>query len=113
MFKFVYLSVSLAAFVSFTSSATAEATLLSEMDRETEVYIQRGNQGRDVDCYFWLLDDLRPDIAGDHVIYVSFDDPEIDGIGVSLAETDVFYTCEKGQLRSWEMGEYVVVREFE
>jgi hypothetical protein len=37
-------------------------------------------------------------------IYVTFDDPQIDGIGIGLAETHENDTCEGGEMRAWEPG---------
>lgn len=93
--------------------AQAETIQLSRIDSETATYIQRGNQGNNVECYWFILDRLEKRGIHEKDIYVTFDDPDTDGIGIGLADTDESYSCENGELRAWsEEGKYVVERRF-
>ncbi|MQV32030.1 hypothetical protein GHK47_02705 [Sinorhizobium meliloti] len=93
--------------------AHAETIQLSRMDSETATYIQRGNQGNNVECYWFILDRLEKRGIPKKDIYVTFDDPDTDGIGIGLADTDANYSCEHGELRVWsEEGKYVIERKF-
>lgn len=86
---------------------------LSKIGDETADYIQRGNNGNDVECYWFMLDRLEKRGIPDEDIYVTFDDQKMDGIGIGFADTDESYTCENGELRAWsEEGKYVVERSF-
>lgn len=83
------------------------------MDSETATYIQSGNQGNNVECYWFMLDRLEKRGIPETEIYVTFDDPGLDGIGIGFADTDENYSCEKGELRVWsEEGQFVVERRF-
>lgn len=93
--------------------AFAETIQLSRMSRATAAYIQRGNFGNNVECYWFMLDRLEKRGVPETEIYVTFDDPETNGIGIGLADTDESYSCENGELRAWdEEGKYVVERKF-
>lgn len=93
--------------------AQAETIQLSRIDSETATYIQHGNQGNNVECYWFILDRLEKRGLPRKDIYVTFDDPNTDGIGIGFADTDESYSCENGELRAWsEEGEYVVERRF-
>lgn len=93
--------------------ARAETIQLSRMDSETATYIQRGNQGNNVECYWFILGRLEKRGIDEKEIYVTFDDPDTDGIGIELADTDESYSCENGELREWsEEGAYMVERRF-
>ncbi|MEY9531945.1 hypothetical protein AB7M37_001709 [Sinorhizobium fredii] len=95
------------------SDATRAETLeLSKIDRKTELHIQRGNTKQSVQCFAYILKDFQDRKIRKSDIYVTFDDPNIDGIGVGIAETDENYTCEAGELRAWEAGEYRAVKRF-
>lgn len=93
--------------------AHGETIQLSKIGDETATYIQRGNQGNNVECYWFILDRVEKRGIPDKDVYVTFDDQKIDGIGIGFADTDESYTCENGELRAWsEEGRYVVERSF-
>lgn len=98
--------------VSTAGYVRAETVQLSKMDRPTEVYIQRGNIHQNVNCYASILQDFTKRKIRKSEIYVTYDDPQIDGIGIGLADADENYTCENGELRVWETGEYQVLKKF-
>lgn len=100
-------------FAIFSSSALADTVQLSRMDDETATYIQRGNHGNNVECYWFMLDRLEKRGVPKGDIYVTFDDRGTDGIGIGFADTDESYSCENGELRVWdEEGKYIVERRF-
>ncbi|SCW79453.1 hypothetical protein SAMN02927900_05000 [Rhizobium mongolense subsp. loessense] len=92
--------------------ARADTLRLSKIDRKTEAHIHSGNTGRNVQCFAYILKDFQERKIRKSDIYVTFDDPNIDGIGVGIAETDENYTCEAGELRAWEAGAYQAVKAF-
>lgn len=101
----------IAALVFFVPTiGVAETVQLSKMDSETRTYIQRGNIYPNVVCYSELLESFWQRGLKEHDVWVSFDDPSIDGIGIGFDGSDEYYTCEKGELRIWEMGNYQVLK---
>src|SRR5690606_9997403 len=86
------------------ASAGAETVLLSELDEETRVYIQRGNQGHNVECYEYTLRMIKRENPGfdPKNYYVEFDTPDVNGIAVGATEAGEYYTCEDGVLRNWD-----------
>jgi hypothetical protein len=107
----VILSLPLILFV--TSPSPAEAIILSEMDKETRVYIQRGNTGQNVECYFYAVKMmLQNSNATEADVYVEFDSPDLDGIGIGAVDAGEYYTCEDGVLRAWEMGQSTGIKRF-
>ncbi|CDM61288.1 MULTISPECIES: hypothetical protein [Rhizobium] len=93
-------------------AARADTLQLSKVDRKIESHIQRGNTRQNVQCLAYILKDFQERKIRKSKIYVTFDDPNIDGIGVGLVETDENYTCEAGELRAWEANEYQLVKTF-
>lgn len=91
----------------------AETIQLSRMDRKTEVYLNRGYMPNDLDCYRFILDRLEKRGIPETTVYVTYDDPTVNGIGIGLADTDESYSCENGELRVWsEEGVSAVERRF-
>ena len=95
-----------------SSSVLAETIQLSKMDDETITYIQRGNPYPTVECYNDLIETLLKRGHTERDIWVSFDEDDGDQIGVGFDGTDEFYTCTDGELRSWDLGEYQVLKRF-
>jgi len=92
--------------------AFCETIQLSKMDSQTSTYIIRGSIGTNVDCYFELIKSIEKRGLSEKDIWVTFDDPKIDGLGVGFDGSDEYYTCENGELRSWEMGKYRVLKRY-
>lgn len=106
-------SIAALALLAAFQPAYGETIQLSKIGDETADYIQRGNNGNNVQCYWFVLDRVEERGIRDEDVYVTFDDLKIDGIGIGFADTDESYTCEKGELRAWsEEGKYVVERSF-
>lgn len=100
--------------IALAGSASADTLLLSEIDEETRVYIQRGNLGHDVECYehvLRMIEEQSNDFDPANY-YVTFDDPEVAGLAVGATEAGEYYTCEDGVLRSWDGGESMVLKRF-
>lgn len=77
------------------SLSSAETVILSEMDEETRVYIQRGNTGPTVECHCYVLRMmLENSNATEADLYVEFDSPDLDGIGIGAVDAGEYYTCE-------------------
>ncbi|OWV94176.1 hypothetical protein ATY79_26770 [Rhizobium sp. R693] len=95
-----------------SEAARADTLPLSKIDRKIESHIQRGNTKKNVQCLAFILNDFQERKIRKSDIYVTFDDPYIDGIGIGIAETDENYTCEAGKLRAWEANEYQVAKTF-
>ncbi|SEH91830.1 hypothetical protein SAMN05216228_1012192 [Rhizobium tibeticum] len=85
---------------------------LSKINRKIESHIQRSNTKKNVRCLAFILKDFQERKIPKSRILVTFDDPNIDGIGIGLDETDENYTCEAGELRSWEANKYQVAKTF-
>ncbi|WP_246738002.1 MULTISPECIES: hypothetical protein [Rhizobium] len=96
----------------FSDQSFAETRPLSEINQKTEARIQREISDRDLRCYKFILRDFRSRKIKQSDILVTFDDPEVDGIGVGISETDENYSCEDGEMRAWEGGKYEVVKTF-
>ncbi|MFD1725787.1 hypothetical protein [Rhizobium viscosum] len=95
------------------SEGTRADTLpLSKINRKIESRIQTGNTKKNVQCLAFILKDFQDRKIPKSRILVTFDDPNIDGIGIGLDETDEIYTCEAGELRSWEENDYQVAKTF-
>jgi hypothetical protein len=95
-----------------SEAARADTLQLSKIDRKIESHIRRGNTKKNVQCLAFILKDFQERKIQKSDIYVTFDDPNIDGIGIGIAETDENYTCEAGELRAWEANEYQVAKTF-
>lgn len=95
-------------------SASAETVLLSELDKETRVYIQRGNHGHNVECFEYVLRMIKQDNPGYDPgnYYVEFDTPDVNGIAVGAVEAGEYYTCENGVLQSWDGGDAMELKRF-
>ncbi len=93
-------------------AAQADTLALSKINGKIEDHIQRSNTKQNMKCLAFILKDFQERKVPKSDIYVTFDDPNIDGIGVGLAETDENYTCEAGELRAWEANEYQLVKTF-
>lgn len=62
-----------------------------------------------MECYWFVLDRLEKRAVQEKDIYVTFNDPGTNGIGIGLADTDESYSCENGELRTWSKeGKYVL-----
>jgi len=96
----------------FAGAAQADTFPLSKINRKIESHIQRRNTTQNMQCLAFILKDFQERKIRKSDIYVTFDDPNIDGLGVGLAETDENYTCEAGELRAWEGNAYQRVKTF-
>ncbi|MBZ9792529.1 hypothetical protein K9B32_20815 [Rhizobium sp. 3T7] len=95
-----------------SEAARADTLPLSKINRKIESHIQTSNTKKNVQCLAFILKDFQERKIPKSRILVTFDDPNIDGIGIGLDETDENYTCEAGELRSWEENEYQVAKRF-
>lgn len=95
-----------------SEAAPAETLPLSKINRKIESHIQTSNATKNVRCLAFILKDFQERKIPKSRILVTFDDANIDGIGIGLDETDENYTCEAGELRSWEENEYQVAKRF-
>ncbi|CCM78843.1 hypothetical protein [Rhizobium mesoamericanum] len=95
-----------------SEAARADTLPLSKVNRKIEGHIQTSNTKKNVQCLAFILKDLQDRKIPKSRILVTFDDPNIDGIGIGLDETDEIYTCEAGELRAWEENEYQVAKRF-
>lgn len=95
-----------------SEAARADTLPLSKINHKIENHIQRSNTKKNVQCLAFILKDFQERKIPKSRILVTFDDPNIDGIGIGLDETDENYTCEAGELRSWEENEYQVAKTF-
>lgn len=96
------------------TSLSAETIRYSDMDRETEVYLQRGLSWADYACLQWTLADMlwRHGVDAEK-LYVTYDDPDVDGVSLEADESGFLRTCEGGVLREWDAGEATIIHEFE
>lgn len=90
--------------------AYAEKMRLDKLDRKTEIYLQRGLNGADSRCFTYILRKLRKEDTKQW--YISFDEPDQDGVMFGAADSDSNYSCEHGQLVSYEIGEKHVIKSF-
>lgn len=97
-------------FVGHLSPAYAEKLRLDKLDRETEVYLQRGLNDADSRCFTYILKKLRKEDTKHW--YISFDEPDQVGVEFGAADSDSNYSCENGQLVSHEVGEKYVIKSF-
>lgn len=93
------------------SSAHAETIQLSKMGDDTKTYLQRSNPFPTVECYNDLLQTLYKRGHTDKDIWISFDEDDGEQIGIGFDGTDEYYTCTDGELRSWEHGQYQVLKQ--
>lgn len=98
--------------LSVSPTALAKTRPLSEITKKTEARILRDNLKPNVACYKEILEDFQERKIKKADIYVTFDDPQVEGIGIGIAETDENYSCEGGEMRAWEAGKYEVVKKF-
>lgn len=77
---------------------------------EAQILIQNSRQ--DIECYKYILKDFQQRKVRKADVFVVFDDPGIEGIGIGISETDENYSCEGGEMRAWEAGKYSVVNQF-
>lgn len=97
-------------FVGHLSPAYAEKMRLDKLDRATEVYLQRGLNDADSRCFTYILMKLRKEDTKQW--YISFEEPDQDGVAFGAADSDSNYSCEHGQLVSYEIGEKYVIKTF-
>lgn len=45
-------------------------------------------------------------------LYITFDNPDLDGIAVGAGNSGFYRTCEDGVLRGWDAGDAVVIHDF-
>lgn len=90
--------------------AYAEKMRLDKLDRKTEVYLQRGLNDVDSRCFAYILTELRKEDTKQW--YISFDEPDQDGVMFGGADSDANYSCEHGQLITYEIGEKYVIKNF-
>jgi hypothetical protein len=69
-----------------SEAARADTLQLSKIDRKIESHIRRGNTKKNVQCLAFILKDFQERKIQKSDIYVTFDDPNIDGIGTTLAK---------------------------
>lgn len=96
----------------YGSSHQRRDNCVSELDDETRVYIQRGNHGHNVECYEYVLSHVLGPKADLSQYAVTFDDPSVNGIGVGSVDSGEYYSCENGELRSWDGGESILMKRF-
>lgn len=106
----VYTLCVMSLFVGHLSPAYAEKLRLDKLDRETEVYLQRGLNDADSRCLTYILKKLRKEDTKQW--YISFDEPDQVGVEFGAADSDSNYSCENGQLVSYEIGEKYVIKDF-
>ncbi|WP_455153783.1 hypothetical protein [Brucella anthropi] len=92
------------------SPASAEKLRLDKLDRKTEVYLQRGLNDADSRCFSYILKKLRKEDTKQW--YISFEEPDQDGVEFGAANSDSNYSCEQGQLVSYEIGKKEVIKSF-
>ncbi|WHS32054.1 hypothetical protein QLQ09_08800 [Brucella sp. NM4] len=97
-------------FVGHLSVAYAEKLRLDKLDRETEVYLQRGLNDADSRCLTYILEKLRKEDTKQW--YISFEEPDQVGVAFGAADSDSSYSCENGQLVSYEIGEKEIIKSF-
>lgn len=100
----------MALFVGHLSPTYAEKMRLDKLDRKTEVYLQRGLNDADSRCFSYILMKLRKEDTRQW--YISFDEPDQDGVEFGAADSDSNYSCENGRLVSYEIGEKEVIKSF-
>ncbi|EPE94652.1 hypothetical protein RGCCGE502_29128 (plasmid) [Rhizobium grahamii CCGE 502] len=98
--------------LALTLPALAETRPLSEVTKKIEAQILRQNSRQDIECYKYILKDFQQRKVRKADVFVVFDDPGIEGIGIGISETDANYSCEGGEMRVWEAGKYSVVKQF-
>lgn len=97
-----------------STAAQSETVRYSEMDRETEVYLQRGLSWPDYACLQWTIADMlwRYGVDAEKLL-ITYDDPEADGVSVQADESGFVRTCESGVLREWDAGDATIIHEFD
>jgi hypothetical protein len=98
--------------LTLSEATRAETLSLSKVDGKIDRHIQANNTIKNGQCLAFVLNDFRERKIPKSRILITFDDPNIDGIGIALDETDEAYTCEAGELRSWEGSEFQVSKRF-
>lgn len=93
------------------SPASAEKMRLDKLDRKTEVYLQRGLNDADSRCLTYILKKLRKEDTKQW--YISFDEQDQVGVAFGAADSDSNYSCENGQLVSYEIGEKEIIKSFQ
>lgn len=83
---------------------------LDKLDRKTEVYLQRGLNDADSRCFTYILMKLQKEDTKQW--YISFEEPDQVGVAFGAADSDSNYSCENGQLVSYEIGEKYVIKSF-
>ncbi len=98
--------------LTLSEATRAETLALSKIDPKIDRHIQASTSKKNGRCLAFMLKDFRERKIPKSRVLITFDDPNIDGIGIALDETDEAYTCEAGELRSWEGSEYEVSKRF-
>lgn len=98
----------------FAGTAQSETVSYSELDSETQIYLQRGLSWPDYACLQWTIADMlwRYGVEADNLL-ITYDDPEVDGVSIEADESGFIRTCENGILREWDAGDATVIHEFE
>ncbi|MEP7452722.1 hypothetical protein [Phyllobacterium sp. SB3] len=93
------------------TAANVETVRLDKLDRATEVYIQRGLNDRDAQCYVYALKYIKKN-AKPTEIYVTFDDPMESGVSFGVGESGEAYSCVNGRFESRDEGTRELIRKF-
>ncbi|MFC5385175.1 hypothetical protein ACFPLB_04245 [Aquamicrobium segne] len=109
MRKFLYFLVATA----IPTSLCAETVRYSELDSETERYLERGLPWPDLSCFKWTLADMYwKDGIDAEKILITYDDPREPGVSLSVDETGYVRTCENGILTDWDAGDPTPIYDF-
>ena len=113
MFKVAFVVASLVAASGAVAQDFDAITIrLDEMTEADWTAIQRGNAEAEWQCLQDALADAKANGASPDETYVTFEDPEVQGVSVGIGESDWNYTCEEGEMRSYEGGKYDVLRSY-
>lgn len=96
-----------------TTAALAETVRLSEITDAQAAAIERGTPWPTLACYHWSVADMIYKYGVEpEMLYVTFEDAEVNGIGVSADESGFYRTCEDGVLIEWDAGDPNVIHDF-
>lgn len=95
----------------FSITAEAETIRLDKLDRATEVYIQRGLEYRDTQCYLYAVKYIKKN-AKPKEIYVTFDDPTEAGVSFGVGESGEAYSCLNGRFESRDEETRKLIKKF-
>lgn len=85
---------------------------LDKMTKADWTAIQRGNGETEWQCLQDALAEAKKMRIPASETYVTFEDPDTMGVTVSFVDTDSNYVCEEGEMRSYEVDDYQVIRSY-